>query len=129
MTQPFAMIESAVMEVIVANMPEAEDLIGGDLSYDGSEDFYILLGLVTGSTDAIYGSWTLDIEVFDTAYGQAMTRALDVEALLLKPGGHRTSIMRIDSVAQNEVPATRPWDDDSTYRIGASYVFTARRSG
>lgn len=128
---PFARIESAVKELVVALMPEADGLVGGDLSYDAeSQEFYIWLGLVPGGrTTEVDGEWILDIDVFDTHYAQAMDRALALEPLLIKRGGHRTSRMRIDSVTQNEAPVERPWDDESAYRIGATYVFTARRSG
>jgi len=130
---PFAMIEVAVMELIEALMPEASgDRIGGGLSYDAGDDFYVYVGMVPGSAsaDATAGSWAVDVDVFDSTYGQAMRRALALEALLLTPGGKVTPSMRIDRVTENEGPSERPWDDDdSAYRVGATYVFTARRRG
>lgn len=126
----FPMIERALRELIETLMPEADGKVGGSLSYDGMTDFYIWLGLVPGgSATETDGEWVVDIDVFDTAYGRAMDRALALEPLLLKRGGHRTSTMRIDSVYQNEGPAERPWDDDTVFRVGATYVLTARRSG
>lgn len=131
MSTPFPMIEKAVKELIVALMADVEDTnVGGDLSYDATtDDFYIWLGLVGGAGDDLGGEWIVDIDVFDTHYAQAMQRCLDLEALLLKRGGHRTSLMRFDRVYQNETPLERPWDDESAFRVGATYVFTARRSG
>lgn len=130
MTTPFPMIEMALKELITTLMPAADGLIGGDLSYDATDDFYIWLGLVPGGrTTDLDGEWIVDIDVFDSHYSQAMQRSLNLEALLLKRGGHRTSTMRIDGVYQNEAPTERPWDDESAFRVGATYVFTARRSG
>lgn len=124
----FEMIEVGVKDLIVASMPEAANLIGGDLSYDEGDDFYIFIGMVSGFTFETGGEWTLDIDVFDSTYGQAMRRCLALESILLKPGGWRTPKMRIDRVTQNQAPSERPnWDDDSSYRVGATYTFTARR--
>jgi len=129
MTAPFPMIERALVELLESGFGAPEGTVGGDLSYDAStDDYYLWIGLVSGSTDAIYGEWSVDIDVFDNKYGQAMDRALAIEAFLMKPGGHRTSIMLLDSASQNEVPIERPWGDDNAYRIGATYTFTARRS-
>lgn len=130
--QPFGMIETAVMQMITEAMPEAENLIGGDLSYDAEDDFYIWIGQVPGGgfSDETSGQWTIDIDVFDSTYGQAMRRSLDLEAIMLRRGGRRTSEMLIDSIVQNASPSERPWDDDeSAYRVGGTYVLTARRRG
>lgn len=127
---PFAMVEKALKELLAAKTDAPLTSIGGDLSYDAAtDDFYVWLGLVGGSTTVIDGEWTVDIDVFDNKYGQAMERALAIEAVLLARGGHRTSIMRLDNATQNEIPMERPWEDDNAYRIGATYTFTARRSG
>lgn len=127
MTQPFAMIEKAVKNLVETRMPLAAGRVGGDLSYETDQDFYVWIGLVDGSTTMIDGLWSIDIDVFDNHYTQAMQRALDIEAILLRPGGHRTSVMRLDNVEQNQIPMERPWDDESAYRIGATYTLTARR--
>ena len=129
MTAPFGMIERALVELLEGGFGAPEGTVGGDLSYDAStDDYYLWIGLVSGSTDAVFGEWSVDIDVFDNKYGQAMERALALEAFLLKRGGHRTSQMILDDVSQNEAPIERPWDDESAYRIGATYTFTARRS-
>lgn len=126
---PFPMIEIAVRKLIEAKMPEAVGKVGGDLSYDGVADFYVWIGLVPGGgateTD---GEWIVDIDVFATDYSDAMDRALALEALLIG-SRHVTSTMRIDNCYQNQAPAERFWEDESIFRIGATYVFTARRSG
>lgn len=128
--QPFAMIEVAVMELIEQLMPDATgDRIGGSLSYDATDDFYVWVGMVpgSGSADQTSGQWAIDVDVFDSTYGQAMTRSLQLEALLLRRGGWRTPSMIIDS-AVGGGPSERPWEDDeSAFRVGATYVFTARR--
>lgn len=128
--RPFPMIEKALKELLATKLEIPAASVGGDLSFDASvDDFYVWLGLVSGQTTAVDGYWTIDIDVFDQHYAQAMTRALAIEAALLGRGGHRTSLMRLDNVSQNEVPMERPWEDDNAYRIGATYTFVARRSG
>ena len=128
--QPFPLIELAVKELIEAKYPAAAGKVGGDLSYRRGDALYVFVGLVPGggSTDNTTGQWTVDIDVLAPSYATAMTHALALEALLI-PGRHSTSIMRLDSVFQNSAPSERPWDDESAYRIGSTYVFTARRSG
>lgn len=129
--QPFGMIERAVKQALVARMPDVEGSIGGDLSFDAAtDDFYVYISLAAGGGNGtIFGEWAVDIDVFDQSYTQAMRRALEIEALLLSPGGHRTPEMRLDFGFQNAYPAERPWDDESSARIGSTYVFTARRPG
>lgn len=130
MTTAFPMIEKAVKALIETLMPDAEGKVGGDLSYTSAQDFYIWIGLVPGggNTDRIEGTWALDIDVFGTSYTATMQRALDLEALLVGPR-HVTETLRIDNVYQNSSPFEGPWDDDTVYRISATYVFTARRAG
>lgn len=127
----FGMIEKAVRQLIIAKMPEADGKVGGDLSYDPTtQDFFIWLALIPSSgVSDTEGQWTVDVDIFARTYSQAMRRALDLEPLLTTRGGHRTPEMRLDNVYQNEYPAERPWDDESSSRVGATYVFTARRPG
>lgn len=125
---PFAMVEKAVQELIEAKYAPAAGNTGGDLAYDGSSPLYVWIGLMTGSTTEIDGSWVVDVDCFATSYGAAMRAALDLEAILLGRR-HVTSTMRLDSSSQNESPVERPWDDENVYRVGATYVFTARRTG
>lgn len=129
MTQPFPLIEAALRELIETKMPDAVGKVGGDLSYESTQDFYIWIGLIPGgSTNRTSGTWYVDIDVFGTNYSATMARALALEAHLVGPL-HRTSVMRIDNCTQSQGPAERPWDDESVYRIGAVYTLTARRSG
>lgn len=129
MTNPFPMVEKAVKELVEDVYPAAVGKVGGDLSYERGDGLYVWIGLIpTGGTTQIDGEWVLDIDVFGDSYATAMTHALALEALLVGPK-HVTSVMRLDNCYQNVGPAERPWDDDSVYRIGATYVFTARRSG
>lgn len=126
---PFPMIEIALKELIERDL-DAEGKVGGDLSYDPSTDFYIWIGLVPGgASNVLEGTWVVDIDVFSKGYGTSMDKSLALEALLLKPGGHRTTVMRIDSVFENIGPTERPWDDDAVFRVGGTYAFAARRSG
>lgn len=133
--QPFGLIEMAVKELIEAKYTPASGKVGGDLSYtpsaDPAEDLYVWVGLIpgAGAADQIEGTWAVDIDTFGTDYKATMDHALALEAMLLTPGGHRTDTMRVDSVVQNGSPSEVPWDDDSVFRISATYVFTARRRG
>ena len=129
--QPFGLIEMAVKELIEAKYEPAEGKVGGDLSYDGTSDLYVWIGLIPGggSADQIEGTWAVDIDCFGTSYGEAMTHALALEAMLLTPGGHVTPTMRVDSVFENSAPAEAIWEDDGVFRISGTYVFSARRSG
>ena len=128
MIKPFPIVQKALKELIEAKYEPAEGKVGGDLSYERSQDLYVWIGLVSGSTDELEGEWAVDIDVFGTDWNATMGHALALEALLLARR-HVTSVMRLDNTRQNESPVDRPWDDDSVYRIGATYVFTARRPG
>lgn len=129
MTVAFGLIEVAVKQILERDLVGAAGKIGGDLSYDGSSDFYVWLGLVPGgSSDQIAGDFVMDIDVFAGDYRSAMSKALAIEALLVGRH-HRSDEMRIDRCLENIGPAERPWDDDNVFRVGATYVFTARRTG
>jgi len=127
---PFPMIELALKELIVERFPSAEGKVGGDLSFTSGDGLYVWYGLVPGgSSTATSGEWIVDIDVFADSYVAAMQAALELEAGLLGRTYAVTSVMRIDSITQNESPAERPWDDETVFRVGATYVFTARRQG
>lgn len=125
---PFPMVEMALKELIEAEYEAADGKVGGDLAYAAGDDLYVWIGLIPGGgTTEIDGQWIVDIDVFAPTYGEAMTHSLALEAVLLVRR-HVTSVMRLDNTYQNEAPSERPWDDDSAYRVGATYVFTARRT-
>lgn len=128
--KPFPLIEKAVKEVIEANYQPADGKTGGDMDPATLDGLFVQLSLVpgVGSSDKTSGEWMIDIDVFGTSYGAAMNHALALEALLLA-GRFTTGEMIVDNVYQNASPAEGPWDDDSVFRISASYVFTARRRG
>lgn len=123
---PFPMIEKAVRELVQTYEP-ASGKTGGSPDFDPGVDLYVMISLVPGgSTDQIEGDWVLDIDVFSSSYGSAMNHALALEPVLI--GSRKvTSVLRLDNVYQNEGPAERPWDDEGTFRVGATYAFTARR--
>lgn len=127
----FGLIEKAAKYIIEQGYAPALDNVGGDLSYDGVSHLYVWIGLIpgSGSTDATEGSWAMDIDCFAPSYAEAMRAALDIEALLLTPGGRNTPEMIVDSVTENASPGEVPWEDDNVYRISATYVLSARRSG
>ena len=126
--KPFPIVQKALKELIETKYEPAEGKVGGDLSYERDQDLYVWIGLVSGSTNELEGVWVVDVDVFGTDWGVTMDHALALESVLLARR-HVTSILRLDNTRQNESPVDRPWDDDSAYRIGATYVFTARRPG
>ena len=129
MTNPFPMVEKAVRQLIEQEYPTVAGRVGGDLAYARGDGFYVWLGLIPGgSTTQLEGEWVLDIDILADSYGTAMDHALAIEAALIGPR-HVTSTMRLDNCYQNEGVAERPWDEESVYRLGATYTFTARRSG
>ena len=127
MTTPFPLVEKAVKELIETKYPAAANNIGGDLAYDGDE-LYVYINLMTGSSDQLGGEWVLDIDCFAPSYIEARQHALLIESVLLGPR-HVTSTMRLDNCTQNESPVERPWNVEDQFRVGATYVFTARRTG
>lgn len=136
MAEPFPMIERSLREYIETAYPDAGGKTGGDPSYvstgPGDPNFYVWISMVPGSgqTDEIQGSWAIDVEVLASSYAGAMTRSLDLEAVLLAARRFKASNgLIIDSVDQNTAPGERPWDDDAVYLVGGTYVVTARRSG
>lgn len=130
----FTPVDLALKEVIERIYAPATGHTGGDLSYVAGSEIYVLVSTVPGSgrTTQTEGEWAVDIEVFGNRYTTtdkkgAMDHALALEALLL-PGRHRASGLFIDSVYSNNAPSDLPWDDESTFRIGATYAVTARRT-
>jgi hypothetical protein len=125
--QPFALVEVAIKELIESKYEPAAGKVGGDPGFEPSTvDLFVEISLVFGATDPTTGEWTVDIDCYGRDYAATMQHALNLEAVLIGPR-HVTETMRIDNVYQNEAPAERPWDDDGVFRIGATYVFTARR--
>lgn len=126
---PFPMIEKALRELIQEKYPAAVGKVGGAPSYVSGDDLYVWISLIPGGTTTeVDGDWAVDVDVFGPSYVSAMTHALALEAVLLERR-HVTSIMRLDNTFVNSSPAERPWDDESVFRIGATYSFSARRSG
>lgn len=127
--KPFPMIEKAVKALIETRYAEADGKVIGDLSYQRGDGFAVWIAIVPGGTsDQIEGEWVVDVDVFADSYTDAMGRSLMLESHLIG-ARHVTEVMRIDNVYQNEAPAERPWEAEDVYRVGATYTFTARRSG
>ena len=130
MTQPFPMIEVAIQNFIEANYPAAAGRTGGDPGYTLGDPLFVWISMFPGggSTDRTSGTWAVDIDVLAPTYREAMEHSLAIEALLVGPQ-KSTLTMVLDNCYQNTAPSERPWDGESTSRVGATYVFTARRSG
>lgn len=127
--QPFPMIEKAVKALIETKYAEADGKVIGDLSFTPGDGFRIWLGLVPGGgSGEVDGEWVVDVDVFADTYNEAMGRSLMLETHLIG-ARHVTEVMRIDNCYQNEAPSERPWADEQSFRAGATYTFTARRSG
>lgn len=125
-TAPFGSVEMALTEILKEGLGLTDAEIGGDLRYPGTGRYYYL-ELIGGQTDRLYGTWSVDIDIFARTYAQAMGAALDLEAFLVGRQ-HRSAGMLIDQCSQNEAPSQRPWRENKVARVGATYVFTARRS-
>ena len=128
--QPFPMIEKAVKALIETRYPEAEGHTTGELSYAFGKGWRVYIALVPGGggADEIEGEWVVDVDVFADTYTEAMGRSLMLETFLIG-ARHVTDVMRIDNGYQNETPSERPMVGDRGFRVGATYTFTARRSG
>lgn len=136
--KPWPSIERGVRNLLLAKYGElaamdpaaAEQLVGGDDAFDGTQDFYIKIFRVGGRSDQIGGYFIVDIEVFGTDYLQTDSRLSAIDAVVL---GYphvvevedRTWVF--DSVTQTAGPQALPWEDDAVTRLGATYVITARR--
>lgn len=134
---PFGSIERALIALISRDLPVLEGsdaLVGTEFPRDASEvPFTIRIDRIGGVTNSFEGDFNVDIETFSQDYLLAEKVALEVEALILAHGYHVviTDGRRwvFDDASQNEGIDDRPWEgEDDTYRIGATYVFTARRS-
>lgn len=126
--KPFGMVELGVRQVLV-NAGADPALVGGDFRYEGGPA-YIRLELTDSDTDRLEGDFAIDVEVFAEDYVTAISRSLDLEALLLgyphvvQVEGYKWVF---DRVFQNVGPRSLPWEDDGVERVGATYVLTARR--
>jgi hypothetical protein len=136
----FGSIEEAVKAFLLANYQPLVDLgedadvhVGGDLSFEAGDGWFIRIDKAFGRTDRFGGDFVVDIEVFgDSSEGYYGTesRALDIEALMLgyphvvEVEGRKVVF---DEVSQNALPDELPWEDDTVTRLGATYVITARR--
>lgn len=135
--KPFGPVERALLTLIVerldAEPPVSLALVGGDFAYDPETmPYYIRIDKVPGGTTGqLQGDFIVDLEVFAPDYGTAESLAFSLEALVL---GYPHSVVVdgrkvvLDSVDQNSGVADLPWEDDSTYRLGATYVITLRRN-
>ena len=123
----FGPIELAVAELLEARFPGAK--VSGDIEYIGNRApnaFFVAQVPGAGKLTETEGTWYVDVDVFDTEYLDGLDRAEDVSILFLNKR-LRTSKIIFDKVEQSSPPAEIPWRDDSVYRIGATYSFTARR--
>lgn len=138
--KPFSSIEIAMMALIErdglvvdgVDTPVPDPQVGGDFAYDPETmPWYIRIDKVPGgSSDRLQGDFVLDLEVFGADYLLTESVAFALEALVLGyphvvEVGDRKVVF--DDVTQNSGVADLPWEDDSTYRLGATYVITARR--
>ena len=130
--KPFSSIERAMLEIIVRDAEVPREQVGGDFGFDpATMDYYVRIDRVPGgSSTGLQGDFIIEIEVFGQNYGAAESLAFRLEALALgyphvvEVDGRKTVF---DTVSQNAGVADLPWEDDSTYRLGATYVITARR--
>lgn len=126
---PFPIIEKALVEVITRDYAPSSGKVFGELQQPPANDWIIVIGVIPGgSADELFGTWYVDVDVLGWDPITVREVANDIEPILLRRG-IRATTMRLDDAFQNIGPAERPWDDDNVIRIGATYGFTARRSG
>jgi hypothetical protein len=139
--KPFSSMERAVLTLIEregltlldgTHLPVPEAQVGGDFGYDPDVmPWYIRIDKVPGgSADRFQGDFVIDLEVFGQDYFLTESVAFALGALVLGyPHVVEVDDRKVvfDDVTENVGPADLPWEDDSTYRIGATYVITARR--
>jgi hypothetical protein len=138
--KPFSSIERALKALIVRDglivedvaTPVPSELVGGDFGYDPAiMPWYIRIDKVPGgAADRFQGDFVIDLEVFGQDYLATESIAFALDALVLGyPHVIEVEDRKVvfDDVTQNVGPADLPWEDDSTYRLGATYVITARR--
>lgn len=103
----------------------------GGIPPEDPDPLYVEISRVPGGRwDEVQGYDVVDIDVYSRDFSQADSTAYAVEALLLT-GPHSVEldggVVVLDRAKQNIGPSERPWDDTSVYRVGATYVITARR--
>jgi hypothetical protein len=138
--QPQTSMERAVLALLerdfvtrdgvrLADHPER---VGSDFAFvRGTTPWFIRIDRIPGGNSGrIEGRTVIDLEVFSDDYLLAESVAFDLEALALgyphvvEVEGRKVVF---DDVTQNVGVADLPWEDDSVYRLGATYVITARR--
>lgn len=133
--KPFSSMERALMALLVRDLPQLEESdlrVGGDFDFQpATMNFYIRIDKVPGGRADIHeGTFVFDVEVFSQDYLLAESVAFAIETLALGyPHVVEVEDRKVvfDDVTQNVGVADLPWEDDSTYRLGATYVITARR--
>lgn len=134
-TRPFTSMERALMTLLVRDFEglEGSDArVGGDFAFDpASMDWYIRIDKVPGGrSDRFGGTFIIDLEVFSQSYATAESVSFALEALVLRyPHVVEVDGRKVvfDEVSQNVGVADLPWGADNVYRLGATYVITARR--
>lgn len=134
---PWGPWERAVLALLLTydGMPDDPELalarVGSTFDFDGTLPWYIRIDKVFSQSDRLFGSFTVDIEVFAAAEtGLADSVASDIEALVLgyphvvEVDGDK---FVFDTVSENSGPNEFPWEDEAVTRLGATYVITARR--
>ena len=133
--QPYPSAERALRALILnleTDTPVTRALVGGDFRYNpNTMPWYIRVDRVPGGRGGqIQGEQAVDIEVFSRDYLVADSLAFALDALVLGYP-HVVEVddrkVVLDRVFQNMGPADLPWEDDSVFRIGATYSITVRR--
>jgi hypothetical protein len=134
--EKFTSFEKAFRQVLVDHLlvndePVQPNLIGRDFRYDTSMPYFIRLEKVPGGrTDRFGGTVIIDVETWGTSYNATDSLASAIESVMLgyphvvEVDGRKVVL---DEVFQNTGAAALPWEADSVFRLGATYVLTARR--
>ena len=131
----FTSAERALMALVLSletDEPVDPARVGGDFAFDPETmPWYIRIDRIPGGrAGQIQGSQIVEVEVFSQDYLVADSLAFAIDALALgyphvvEVDGRKVVL---DRVFQNMGPADLHWEDDSVFRIGATYSITMRR--
>lgn len=92
----------------------------------GEDQVFVRVTLVTGRDDGITDYSVVDIDVFADSRATAYAWSRDIRSRLTG-SPHRVDTGILDRVKTEEKPRRLPWEDEETWRFGATYRISARR--
>ena len=136
-TVPYPDIEVAVMDWLLESFPQLEALEDGQPRVDDrtpanlqdlllDSGIFARISLVTGEDDTVTDYSVVDIDVFADSRATAYASSEEIRARF-SGRSHRVGNVVLDRVRTEEKPRRLPWQDENTWRYGATYRISARR--